>query len=528
MSSSWSFKGKQGNDYASGRILSYIFSLAGLVILVRLAGFVEKQFLAYYFGSDVDLDAFIVAQSVPMMVFFMMTAVITPTILPMFVRRSQQNDRTGAWSQINAWGVVLLATLSLGVVLPLAFVDPITRLLAPGFDPKTREICGTMLRFMIPLSVIMSLIPLTRSVLDAERKFLIPPLAELLMKAASIGALILFVKNMGVQSLVLGAVIGVLAALSFHGSALARSWVTHRVAPNFSDPDFRFVLFLMLAPGLGTALSQIGSIIENAACSTLATGSVSALAYARKIVNLPLLVIPAASGTVLFTFFAELTHRKEHESTAALLVAGMRTMLFIFVPISVLTCILAEPIVAVVYQRGRFDAESTKLVATILLWLSPSMCLYAVEMMIMRHFFAREDLWTPIMIGMTCVLLKVAIIWMGVGRIGVVAVAGAIVVSRALKVLLLLYFACVRAGISLKQLDLHEARKLIPSALLSGAVAFLLFQQFGPFLSSSLLERCILLALVGGASAMVYFTTALALGSRECRYVMQKLKWRMF
>lgn len=512
------------HDDRSGKILGYIFSIAGLAILVRLAAFVEKQFMAHYFGTGADLDAFTVALSVPMMVLFMVTAVANPTILPMFVRRSQGDGR-GAWGQANAWALALLLLLASGAVASLGFSGGVARLLAPGFDASTRQSCAAMLRILVPVSVLMGLLPLTTSLLNAEKKFVFVPLGELLMKLTTIAALAFFAKGMGIRALVWGTVAASGAALSLHVWVLKTSWLAHRSAPRFSDPDFRFVLFLMLAPALGTGFSQFGSVIENAASSTLATGTVASLAFARKIVNLPLLIVPVATGTVLFTFFAELTHRDEHESTARLLAAGMRTMLFLFLPLAILTCVLAEPIVAVVYQRGAFDAESTALVSTLLFWLAPSMCFYALEMMLMRHFFAREDLWTPILIGMACVVLRIALIFAAVRPFGVVGIAGAIVVSRCVKVAFLTYFVCRRGHVTLRHLDIKEAFKVVPAAVLTGAVAFAVLQQAGPALGGSLAGRCLLLALAGGAGGIAYLGATYILGVSECRYMIRGLRW---
>jgi len=507
-------------------ILGYTSWVAGLIILVKIASFVEKQFLAYFFGTGTDIDAYMIAFSVPMMVFFLVTAVVNPTILPMFVRRSEREDRAGAWSQVNAWGLALLALASCGALVGLPCAEYVTRMLAPGFDPETHSLCTRLLKVMLPAAAVMGLIPLTTSVLNAQRKFVIPPLAELMMKVVGVLFIVVLARSIGVKSAAVGMVAAAVAAFLLHILRLYRSWLAHLVAPRYADPDFRHVLFLMCAPALGKLFSQFGTIVENAACSTLAPGSVAALGYARRIVGLPLLIIPSAAGTVLFTFFAELTHRNEHESVARLLAAAVRTMLFIFLPLATFTCILAEPIVAVVYQRGAFDPSSTALVARTLFWLAPSMILFAVEMMLMRHFFSREDIWTPIFIGIACVIVRVIMIRFSVSALGIVAVASAIVLSRVLKVGLLTYFASRRGGVSPQQLEVMEIVKLLPATVVSGATTVLVLNLLQATLNTSLLMRLCLLAICGGIGAAVYLAMAFISGSRECRFVFEKLTRR--
>lgn len=460
-----------------------------------------------------------------MMAMFMVGAVTAPTILPMFIRRVERNDAAGARGQLNAWGSVFLLVLSVASLLAFLMASSVARLLAPGFDAETQALCTSMLRVMIPLSVLMGMLPFVRVVLNAGRIFTVPPLAELLMKIAMLLVLVMFVKSMGAHSLVVGAVVGVVLAVAFQLWMLWNSWLSHPVRPRFSDPDFRFVMLLMLAPALGTAFSQFGSIIENAAASTLESGSVAALSFARRLVNVPLLVVPLATGTVLFTYFAKLVHSAEHESSSQLLAGGIRSMLFIFVPLTVLTCVLAEPIVALVYQRGSFNSDSTRLVSRILFWLAPSMCLYSVEMILMRHFFAREDIWTPILIGMGCVLLKIAIIWFGVGEMGVLAVVGGIVIGRTVKVGLLVWFTCTRARITVRQLGALELIKLLPAAVLTAGISLVVLDRLTDHVDPTVLGRLIILSISCGLSGAGYLLTTYLLKSRDCLYIVDRLTW---
>jgi putative peptidoglycan lipid II flippase len=193
----------------------------------------------------------------------------------------------------------------------------------------------------------------------------------------------------------------------------------------------------MLAPCAGSVVARIGEIVERAAASTLAPGSVAALTLARKLVDLPLLIISLAAATVLFTYFAELNHAGDRREVARLMDTGMRIMVLIFLPISILTCLLSKPIVTIVYQRGEFDAHAALQVSRALFWLAPSMMFLALEMLLMRHFFSRLDVWTPTLIGMGCVGARIGLLWLFVQRWDILGVALAITLSRIVKVAVL-------------------------------------------------------------------------------------------
>ena len=134
------------------KILAFIFSIVALRFLLNLLGFGEKITLTYFIPTD-ELDVYWVALSVPMSVYFISGAAISPTLLPMFLRRKNAGDVAGAWGQVHTWllaGSLLLVALC---VLALPFADQISTLLAPGFDEARHELCTRLLRLMIPASL---------------------------------------------------------------------------------------------------------------------------------------------------------------------------------------------------------------------------------------------------------------------------------------------------------------------------------------------------------------------------------------
>ncbi len=508
------------------RVLSYIGSVAALRILVKLAGFGEKMTLVAFLGIK-DTDVFWIALSVPLTVFFTVSAVTAPTMLPMFVRRLRHDDGAGAWSQLHAWLLVLFPILAILAFLGFHFADGLASLLAPGFDADRHAQCVSMLRIMIPLSAPMGLLPLLGLALNAQRKFAVVPIAEFFMRVCMIGALLLLAKGLGMSAALWGAALGIVAALAIQTSGLKSSWRLRDARPFFSDPDFRLVGFLMLAPGFGALFSRFGGLVENAACSTLAEGSVTALELARKIINLPLLIIPLATGTVLLTLFSELNQRGDRESMARMLTTALHTMAFLFVPITVLTCVLAHPIIAVVYQRGQFGPESVALVAPALRWMTPIMCLLSIEMLVMKHFASRLDLWPPVLIGVVCVLLRVGLIALSLRHWhwGLAGVVMSIVASRCVKVSLLLLFLRIRGGISLTQMRLADLLRLLPGAVAAGLIAYGTLTLLGPVLDTSTLSRLVLLAVAGGTGALAYFALAHLLKCPAWHYILRNLKW---
>lgn len=518
---------KPAAGVSTSLILKYVGSLIALRILVKAGGFGEKVALAHYFELDSALDAFTAALSVPMMFMFTVSSMTGPTILPMFVRRLKAGDDRGAWSQWLAWVLAGFVLLVLIAAACFVFAERLATVLAPGFDTYRHDLCVSMLRVMIPLSVVMGLQPLFALVLNAQRRFAFSPASEFLAKAIAIGALFLFASRSGISAAVWGTAIGSVASLALCGWGMLPAWKRQGTHPRYTDPDFRVVLLLMLAPTLGAVSSRLGTIVENAAASTLTSGSVAALSFAWKIVNMPLLIIPLASGTVLLTLFAEMNQSGQHEHAARMLAAGVRVMLFIFLPLTVLTCVLSQPIIAFVYQRGAFDAQSTELVATILLWLAPAMCALSIEALITQHFYSRLDVWPPVIVGIAAVALRILLIYLFVSRWQLPGLAVSIVISRIAKVLVLMLLLGSRGRVSMKYVETREILQITLASVLCGAAALVVAQAVGPLLGGTTFHRGALLVAAGGTGAALYFGVAYLLGSRECHYVLNTVARRI-
>lgn len=508
------------------KLVTYILSISALTMLIRVGGFFEKMALANFFGTGASLDAYIVAMQLPMMFYFTISALISPALFPIFVKYYRSGKSGEALGQATVWGLIFIGFLLIFIPASLFFTDPLVGILAPGFDDETAKTCASLMRILLPLSILLAILPMSNAMLNAQRIFTIPPIAEFIMKCTFLAGIVLFSTSLGIYGVAYAMCAATFIWLTINGAIL---WFKGRREESvwaFSRPDFKVAFFLMLAPCFGKLVSQISAIAENAICSGIQPGAITALSLSKKIVDLPLLAISLATGTVLYTYFSEYSSKGDMESLTRLLANGLRVMLLIFLPLAILTSILAEPIIAFVYQRGEFDQESTALVSTVLFWLAPSMVLYSIEMLLMRHYFSRQDVWTPILIGVLCVAVRLTLMLALISAWGIVAIAIAIVLSRLLKVLLLLGLAYKKQVITFQSLVCSEWLKLVPATLAAGIVALMISHGLQEVLPDSLFGRLAHLSLAGGGGILTYLFTLFLVRSRDSILFLQWIRSR--
>ena len=406
-------------------------------LLVKAVGFVEKQVVAYYYGADAQVDAYFVALSVPMGLFLAGREIAEPTFLPLFVQHLDSGRKREAW---QVFAIVGLGLGGIALVIGLAATlgaGTLASWLAPGFSDATRELTAELIQWVAPAGVLLALSALTALALNGYRIFAWAAAADLLLKLGPIVFVVALFHRAGVLALAYGLIAGAAARIVFHGFRLAKelSWLHWPGAE--SRAEARRIAALG-APLLGLVVaSQVGEFADNHFSSQVGEGGVAARTFARKIIDLPILMIPGALSIVAFPAFSRLAARGDHEELLQLLARLLRGLAMFFAFVSLCTAMLAVPVVKLLFERGAFDATASEATARALAFYAPGMLVVSFEALLMPFFFSLKDTRTPVaahIVGVTFQVFLASWLWPSLGIRGV---ALALVAGKGLKVLLL-------------------------------------------------------------------------------------------
>jgi putative peptidoglycan lipid II flippase len=236
-----------------------------------------------------------------------------------------------------------------------------------------------------------------------------------------------------------GVVLGALGKLAIETLGLRRHLRHVRLSFDLSFPPVRTVgrLAAPLLAGLFFSLF-IGPLVENAFASKIGVGGVSALAYARKIVETLAAILPYTLGLVLLPFSAEMAAGEDQQALARTLTGAVRALTLIFLPVTVGLLVLREPFVQLLFERGAFTAASTQLTAGTLLFYALALLPFALEVIVVQFHFARQDTLTPVIADVVTFALNVALIPVLMGAFGLGGIALAAAIAKTVKVLALL------------------------------------------------------------------------------------------
>jgi putative peptidoglycan lipid II flippase len=281
--------------------------------------------------------------------------------------------------------------------------------------------------------------------------------------------------------------------------------------------DVREVIRLMLPRTLGIAAVQINFVVNTILASALPAGAIAALAYAWRVMLLPVGVVGQSLATAVFPTFSAQTARQELGDFRDTFSMTLRATLYLTIPATVGLIVLGAPYIALLFQRGQFDARSTAETAWALQFFALALFAHSGLEIVSRAFYALHDTLTPVAVGIGAMALNIALSIALLAPLAQGGLALANSIATIIEVSTLLAILWRRVGdIDARRIALSTAR--IAVAAITMAVVLVPFANY--FASSP-----IIVALVGTAiGAVIYFVVTFALRSEEIAFVLRRAK----
>ena len=391
-----------------------IATVGGFTLMSRVVGFVRDIVLSAVLGSGAVADAFFVAFKLPN--FFrrlFAEGAFSAAFVPLFARELTGHGRDAAVTFARqAHAALLLVLVPFSFVLMLGMPAVMTAL-APGMrdDPPTFALAVEFGRISFPYLLFISLASLYGGVLNGIDRFAHVAATPVLLNLALIGAVLgltPFLPNSGYAASIGVAIAGLLQWLWLL-VACARDGVAIKlVRPRWTERVARLVS-LATPVAIGGGAQQVSAMLDVVWASLLPVGTISALYYADRLAQLPLGVVGIAIGTALLPLLARQLRAGETDSAMANQNRAIEVGLLLSIPSAVALWLLAEPIIRVLFERGRFGAEDTLRTAGALAAFAVGLPAFVLIKALTPGFFAREDTRTPLYIALGAIALNIVL-----------------------------------------------------------------------------------------------------------------------
>ena len=408
-------------------------SLKGIAVVVTLGtllskvgGLVRQLVIAAAFGVGAAYDAYNYAYVLPGFLLILLGGINGPFHSAMVSVLSRRPREEGAHILAALNTTVSALLLAVTVLLVLA-ADPLISLVGPGLSPELHAIAVVQLQVMAPMALLAGLIGLGFGSLNAADEFWIPAISPLMSSLALMVGVGLLWWQLGGQigspsfamlgGLVLAAatLVGAFAQWLIQLPALMRQGLARfKLVWDWKHPGVREVWRVMGPATLSSGMLQINVFTDLFFASGI-VGAAAGLGYANLLVQTPLGLISNALLVPLLPTFARLTAPDDQPQLLARIRQGLMLSTASMVPIGALFIALGTPIVALVYERGAFDASAAQLVAALLMAYGLGMPAYLGRDVLVRVFYALGDGTTPFRLSLAGIGLNVMFDWLLVG-----------------------------------------------------------------------------------------------------------------
>jgi putative peptidoglycan lipid II flippase len=297
--------------------------------------------------------------------------------------------------------------------------------IAPGFDPQKAALTAQLTRIMFPFILLVSLAALVMGMLNARSVFAMPAMASSFFNIGSIvGGVALgfwFDPHFGPRALfglAIGTLIGGALQFAVQLPALRRLGYRYRPALAWRDPGVQAILALMGPSVIAASTTQVNVLVNSMFASTLGNGPIFWLSIAFRLMQLPLGLFGVALGTVTLPLLSRLVVAGNLDGFRSELSRGMRLAFLLTIPSTLGLMLLAEPIISVLYQHGRFDAYQAAQAAGALRFYAIGLSGYAALKVLVNAFYALDHRRTPMYVSFLAVGLNLIFNWIFTFRLG--------------------------------------------------------------------------------------------------------------
>jgi putative peptidoglycan lipid II flippase len=393
-------------------------------MLSRILGLVREQVMASLFGAGFATDAFNVAFRIPNLLRDLFAeGAMSSAFVPTFTEAREKRGIADAWALgrqlMVGLAVVLVVLCAIGYVIAPWLVQ----LYAPGFSavPGKTDLTVLLTRVMLPFLPAVALAAVAMGMLNASGRFGVPALAPALMNVGMVAgglALIPVCVARGlppILAMAIGIVVGGFAQFLVQLPPLARLGFTPRWVWPIDHPGVRRVVTLMVPATIGLAGTQFNLFVSTWIASTLQEGSVSWLWYAFRLMQLPIGVFGVALATVSMTELSRSAVTGDQAGLKTTLSATMRLVCVLTLPAALWLMAMARPVVALLYEHGRFVAIDTAQTGDALVMYGIGLPAFAAVGILTRTFYALGDTKTPLQASLVSVALNLALNLLFVG-----------------------------------------------------------------------------------------------------------------
>ena len=377
------------------------------IVTGNIFGFVRVALTAYLLGTHSQADSLAVVVGPLDALNSVLINTMVFAFVPMLTER-QGADRTALFLKLNRWFAWLFSLLTLAIVVSAPWLIAV---LAPGLDPRYYRTSVAILRISAFSIMAVGSAAINCALLYTDRRFAPFAFYQACLNVFIIAGAAGLWRVLGVYGFAIGYTVGAWVQCAVVTFCTRSGLETRGLAP--SKVHWREILGRPLAVSLYAVSLALNIVFTRAWATHIGPGMAAALDYCMRGVSVPLAFLVSPISNSLLPEIARLRSQLRLPEAFRLIDRTLGLAALAAVAACAVALALREPVIAILFQRGNFTAESTTLVSTVFLTLAPSLIGWSLLELTGRALFALDRPALPLAASFIPVLVNVAVtLWL--------------------------------------------------------------------------------------------------------------------
>lgn len=394
-----------------------------LTFLAKVMGFSRDLILSYYYGASNIVDAYVIATTIPMVVFSFVGTGIQTSLIPML---DKVDSEGGSKSEFIANIVNIFSIFCfLAIIVVLICTKPVVMLFASGFDGETMELAVSFTRFSISGIVFSTLTYIFTSVLHHKNRFIAAAFSIVLMDFIVLIFVVLS-HFFGLYLLPVGNV----AALGIQAIFL---WCivryNHKIILDFRNSNFILLIQTIVPIIIGASVNQVNLLIDQTLASRIMIGAISYLNYANKVLAVVQGVFILAFISLVYPKMSQILIQRDFKKLNDSIKNWTIILEFFVIPCMIIFMLYSEEIINLLFFRGNFTRKDVGYTGMVLFIYAVQLPMYAVRELLVRVYYGERNSRLPLVNSVIGLAVNIIVALACIRTIGLAALPFSTTVS---------------------------------------------------------------------------------------------------
>ncbi|GMO64137.1 MAG: murein biosynthesis integral membrane protein MurJ [Endomicrobiia bacterium] len=460
-------------------LTKYAGNVALGTMLSRILGYIRDRLVANLFGTSMFADAFYAAFRISNLFRRIFgDGSFSVAFVPVFNEYLNGKERALTQNFLDAVFSALCLILIIVSVLGMFFVPVFTKIFAGGFsdDPVKMQLTIEITRLMFPFIFFICLASFLLSTLNTLHTFFLPAVAPAALSFSEVFYIFLIapiiVPGSQIKGLAVSVVVGGLVHFFVQYPKLKSLGWNLKFKLNLKHPGVKKIISLMIPSIIGLSADQVNILVDSGCASSLGQGSVTALYYSNRLMQMPLGIFGLALATVSLPVMSNAYSKNDILTLKESLSYSIRFTIFTLFPAATGLMVIGLPIVKLLFEGGKFDCLGSVMTNNALFYYSLGLPAYALVKIFANAFYSFQDTKTPVRTAIWAMALHIILCFVLMYRMGVGGLALATSLSAYFNLLLLIIYLKKRIGRLNIQQILFSFLKTLLASVITGIVSY--------------------------------------------------------